>query len=289
MLLMEDKLENFSHLKNKTIMIDTKFNLQDKYSLITGASGFLGEQHAVALLMLNSNVVLTDIDFNKLVFLKKRLVKSFPKLEILIFKMDVTKEKSIKIIANNLRKKSIKINILVNNAAIDSKVKKNQNMTNSGQFEKTSANEWTRHLNVGLMGSMLCSKVFGEIMSKTKQGGVILNIASDLSVIAPNHSIYKKGIYKPVMYSVVKHGLLGLTKYLSTYWHNKKIRCNAISPGPVENKQSKNFINKLKKQIPLNRLAKKNEYMSAIQFLCSDASSYMTGQNLIIDGGRSVW
>ena len=91
------------------------------------------------------------------------------------------------------------------------------------------------------------------------------------------------------MYSVIKHGLLGLTKYLATYWHNKKIRCNSISPGPVENNQSKNFIKKLKKQIPLNRLAKKDEYIAAIQFLCSDASSYMTGQNLIIDGGRSVW
>jgi NAD(P)-dependent dehydrogenase (short-subunit alcohol dehydrogenase family) len=270
-------------------MIDAKFNLKDKYSLITGASGFLGEQHAVALLMLSSNVVLTDIDFNKLIFLKKRLVKSFPELEILIFKMDVTKEKSIKKISQYLKKKNIKINILVNNAAIDSKVKKNQSMTNTGQFEKISSTEWTRHLNVGLMGSMLCSKIFGEMMSKNKNGGVILNIASDLSIIAPNHSIYKKGVYKPVMYSVIKHGLLGLTKYLATYWHNKNIRCNAISPGPVENNQSKNFINKLKKQIPLNRLAKKNEYIAAIQFLCSDASSYMTGQNLVIDGGRSIW
>ena len=270
-------------------MIDTKFNLQGKYSLITGASGLLGEQHAIALLMINSNIILTDINFNKLIFLKKKLVKLFPELEILIFKMDVNKEKSIKIIANSLKKKNIKINILVNNAAIDSKITKNQNMTNSGQFEKTSSNEWTKHLNVGLMGSMLCSKIFGEIMSKTKQGGVILNIASDLSVVAPNHSIYKKGVYKPVMYSVIKHGLLGLTKYLATYWHNKKIRCNAISPGPVENNQSKDFIKKLKKQIPLKRLAKKNEYISAIQFLCSDASSYMTGHNLVIDGGRSVW
>ena len=177
----------------------------------------------------------------------------------------------------------------MNNAAIDSKVKKNQSMTNSGRFENISINEWTRHLNVGLMGSMLCSKIFGEIMSKSQKGGVILNIASDLSVIAPNHSIYKKGVYKPIMYSVIKHGLLGLTKYLATYWHNKKIRCNSISPGPVKNNQSKNFIKKLEKQIPLNRLAKKDEYMGAIQFLCSDASSYMTGQNLIIDGGRSVW
>jgi NAD(P)-dependent dehydrogenase (short-subunit alcohol dehydrogenase family) len=270
-------------------MIDTKFNLQGKYSLITGASGLLGEQHAIALLMLNSNVILTDINFKKLIFLKKKLVKSFPELNILIFKMDVTKEKSITKTAKDLKKKNIIINILVNNAAIDSKVKKNQSMTNNSKFEKTNSNEWTRHLNVGLMGSMLCSKIFGGIMSKTQKGGVILNIASDLSVVAPNHSIYKKGVYKPVMYSVVKHGLLGLTKYLATYWHSKKIRCNAISPGPVENNQSKNFINKLKKQIPLNRLARKDEYIAAIQFLCSDASSYMTGQNLVIDGGRSVW
>ena len=114
------------------------------------------------------------------------------------------------------------------------------------------------------MGSMLCSKIFGETMSETKQWGVILNIASDLSIIAPNHSIYKKGVYKPVTYSFIKHGLLGLTKYLATYWNNKKIRCNSISPRPVENNRSKNFIKKLKKQIPLNRLAKKGEYIAAI-------------------------
>ena len=270
-------------------MTYTKFNLRGKYSLITGACGLLGEQHAIALLMINSNIILTDINLNKLIFLKRKFIKIFPKLKVLIFKMDVTKEKSIKKISKYLKKKNIKINILINNAAIDSKIKKNQSMTNSGRFEKLSLNEWTRHLDVGLTGSMLCSKIFGETMSETKQGGVILNIASDLSIIAPNHSIYKKGVYKPVMYSVIKHGLLGLTKYLATYWNNKKIRCNSISPGPVENNQSKNFIKKLKKQIPLNRLAKKDEYIAAIQFLCSDASSYMTGQNLIMDGGRSVW
>jgi len=270
-------------------MLEKKFNLKNNYSLITGASGLLGEQHAIALLEISSNIILTDIDYKKLIILKKKLEKIFLLSQILIYKMNVTEEKSIKKVARDLKKKNIAINVLVNNAAIDSKVKKNQTMTNSGQFEKISLKEWTRHLNVGLMGSMLCSKIFGEMMSKTKKGGVILNIASDLSIIAPNHSIYKKGTCKPVMYSVIKHGLLGLTKYLATYWHDKKIRCNAISPGSVENNQSKNFINKLKKQIPLNRLAKKNEYISAVQFLCSDASSYMTGQNLIIDGGRSVW
>ena len=124
-------------------------------------------------------------------------------------------------------------------------------------------------------------------------GGVILNIASDLSVVAPNQSIYssklnKKSNVKPVTYSVIKHGLIGLTKYIATYWPSK-IRCNALSPGGVLNNQSKEFLSKVKLQIPMNRLANKNEYRAAIQFLCSDASSYMTGQNLIIDGGRSIW
>ena len=119
-------------------MVDAKFNLQNKYSLITGASGLLGEQHAIALLMLNSHVILTDINLIKLTLLKNKLVKIFPELKILIFKMDVTIEKSIKKISKILKKKNIKIDILVNNAAIDSKVKKNQSMTNSGKFEKIS-------------------------------------------------------------------------------------------------------------------------------------------------------
>ena len=116
--------------------------------------------------------------------------------------------------------------------------------------------QWKEHLDVGLTGAMLCSKILGEMISNNKQGGVILNIASDLSVIAPNHEIYEKNFYKPIMYSVVKHGLIGLTKYLSTYWNKKNVRCNALSPGPVNNLQPKTFLKKIKKHIPLNRLAK---------------------------------
>ena len=104
-----------------------------------------------------------------------------------------------------------------------------------------------------------------------------------------SHSIYGKDQFKPIMYSVVKHGLIGLTKYIATYWHNKNVRCNALSPGPVLDNQSRLFINKLKKMIPLNRLANIDEYNEAIKFLCSDSSKYMTGQNIIIDGGRSIW
>ena len=138
-------------------------------------------------------------------------------------------------------------------------------------------------------------RVFGENMVKHKTKGIILNVASDLSIISPNQNIYKvknlpnkKQPVKPVTYSVIKHGLLGLTKYIATYWP-EYIRCNAISPGSVLQNQPKKLVKKLIKLIPLNRLAKEYEYISAIKFLCSEQSSYMTGQNLIIDGGRSIW
>jgi NAD(P)-dependent dehydrogenase (short-subunit alcohol dehydrogenase family) len=270
-------------------MLNNKFSLKNQFSLITGAGGLLGEQHAIALLEVFSDIILTDIDYKKLVILKKKLEKVFLSSKIFIYKMDVTNEKSIMKIRNDLLEKKIKLKVLINNAAIDPKVKNNHKLSYGSFFESTNIKNWNKQISVGLSGAMLCSKIFGSLMIKNKQGGVILNIASDLSVIAPNHSIYKKNYYKPVMYSVVKHGLIGLTKYLATYWNNKNIRCNAISPGGVENNQSKDFINKIKKLIPLNRLAKKDEYKSAIQFLCTDASSYMTGHNLIMDGGRSIW
>ena len=270
-------------------MIPSKFDLTNRNCLITGAAGLLGEEHAHALLEINANIVLTDIDLKKLNLLKKKLIKQYPLSIIEVIKMDVSNEKSIKKTVVNLKKKKISLYCLINNAAIDAKVKRNQKMSNSSPFEKTTINEWNKHISVGLTGSMLCAKYFGQMIVTNKIGGVIINVASDLSVIAPNHKIYKKGVFKPVMYSVIKHGIIGLTKYLSTYWNDKKLRCNAISPGPIKNNQSQKFMNKLKLQIPLNRLASKSEYRGAIQFLCSDASNYMTGQNLIVDGGRSVW
>ena len=146
------------------------------------------------------------------------------------------------------------------------------------------------------MGSMLCSKIFGETMSKTKKGGVILNIASDLSVISPDQRLYQvKGVesnsqpVKPLTYSVIKSGLVGMTKYLATYWSADGVRVNALSPGGVYEEQDQEFITRISNLIPLGRMAKSDEYRSAVQFLCSEASSYMTGQNLVIDGGRSVW
>ena len=159
----------------------------------------------------------------------------------------------------------------------------------NNSLENFSLNLWDDEIKVGLTGSFLCAKHFGYQMKRNKKNGVIINIGSELSVVAPDQRIYKKNFFKPVTYSVIKHGIIGLTKYLSTYWAEHGIRCNALSPGGIFNNQDKKFLRNFKKLVPLNRMANQDEYNSAIQFLCSDASKFLNGHNLIIDGGRSIW
>ena len=159
----------------------------------------------------------------------------------------------------------------------------------NNSLENFSLNLWDDEIKVGLTGSFLCAKHFGYQMKRNKKKGVIINIGSELSVVAPDQRIYKKNFFKPVTYSVIKHGIIGLTKYLSTYWAEHGIRCNALSPGGIFNNQDKKFLRNFKKLVPLNRMANQDEYNSAIQFLCSDASKFLNGHNLIIDGGRSIW
>ena len=267
----------------------TTYNLKNQFSLITGAAGLLGEQHAIALLDISSNLILTDINAKKLHKLKKKLQTMYPYLKILSFVMNVTSEKSLKKVFNLLKKKKINLKVIINNAAIDAKVDKKNKVIKKGALENIDLKILKKEIDVGLIGYILVTKIFVEILKKNKKGSIILNIASDLSVIAPNHNIYPKNSYKPISYSVIKHGVVGITKYLATYLNRYNIRCNALSPGSVQNKQPKSFINKVKKLIPLNRLASYNEYHGAIKFLCTDASSYMNGQNIVIDGGRSIW
>jgi len=265
-----------------------------KYSLITGAAGFLGKMHAEALLEQGNNIIITDLKKNYLSRLQKKLADIFNESEIIAEELNVTSENSIKELIKKLKRKNILVNVLINNAIIDHKFKYKKNFNNLSRLENYSLKAWKKEIDVGLTGPMLCSKYFGHEMAKNNISGVIINIGSDLSVIAPNQNIYSinsKNIrpVKPVTYSVIKHGIVGLTKYIATYWTDNKIRCNCLSPGPVDQGQNKVFLNKLKSQIPMKRLAKIGEYKGAIKFLCSEDSSYMNGHNMILDGGRSIW
>jgi NAD(P)-dependent dehydrogenase (short-subunit alcohol dehydrogenase family) len=279
-----------------TNMAFSKFNLEGKVALITGASGLLGQEHAHALLESGAKVILTDISIERLRLAKDRLSESFGSESIIVKVMDVTDKKDIVGLCEELFHQDLRLDILVNNAAIDPKVSESNGLKEDSRLEDFTLEQWDLQISVGLTGAFLCSQVFGSKMSSDGRGGVILNIASDLSVFSPDQRLYaKEGIpedrqpVKPVTYSVIKTALIGLTRYLATYWSNQGVRCNALSPGGVFNGQDDVFVERLTNLIPLNRMADVDEYRSTVQFLCSDASSYMNGQNIIVDGGRSVW
>lgn len=276
-------------------MTDAKiWNLTGKVAVITGAAGLLGPSHASALLDLDCTVVLTDIDAERLEQTTETLKKKYSENIISSYELDVTDESSVISTAEKIIEDFGVVDILINNAAIDPAVGSSI-LSKSSRFEDFDLEDWKYQESVGLGGAVLCSKVFGSAMAKMG-GGIILNISSDLSVISPDHRVYNADdvdendkIFKPISYSLVKTALIGLTRYLATYWADKNIRVNALSPGGVYNNQDPFFVTRLEARIPMGRMASIDEYRGCVQFLCSDASRYVTGQNLVADGGRSLW
>lgn len=268
------------------------FNMRKAICLITGGAGFLGVQHAEALLDGNGRVVLVDIDFDRLEDAVGRLKKKYPR-RAWGYQLDITNEDSAKKTIKKIEQEIGPISVLINNAANNPQVGKDKK--NYSRLENFPRQIWQKDFDVGVTGAFLMAKYIGPLMAKRKKG-VIVNISSDLGVIAPDQRLYRKeGLksnqqpVKPVTYSVTKHALIGLTKYLATYWAECGVRVNSISPGGVYNNTPEDFVKKLTALIPLGRMAQADEYKAAILFLCSDASSYMTGANLIIDGGRTCW
>lgn len=275
--------------------VKQSFDIKGRVALITGGAGLLGTKHAEAIAEAGGIPVLLDIDSERLKESAKMIGETF-NIECRGLRVDITNQDSISNVLETVLSKFGRVDILINNAANNPRVE-GSILTEShwSKLEGFPLDIWNKDVEVGLTGAFLCSKIVGcELARRGK--GVILNISSDLGIIAPDQRIYKKeGLpdnmqpVKPITYSVIKHGLIGLTKYLATYWADKGIRVNALCPGGVYNNQPDEFVKKLTNLIPMGRMADIREYKAAVVFLVSDASSYMTGSVLIIDGGRTVW
>jgi len=259
------------------------FDMTEKTVIITGAAGLLGEQYAKGLSEYGANVVLADMDYSKSKILTKELSEKFHTSPFPI-KVDVSKKNSIKNLVNKTLKKYSKIDVLINNAAYQG-----NNKIRSTTFVDLPLSEWNKAISVNLTGMFLSCQEVGKIMEKQKKG-VIINISSTYGLVAPDQRIYGKSKQNAaIFYSATKSGVLNLTRYLASYWNKKGIRVNTLTPGGVEKGQDSSFIKKYSEKTMLGRMAKKDDYVGAMIFLASDASSYMTGSNLVVDGGWTAW
>ena len=275
-------------------MLEDIFRLNDKVIVVTGASGLLGEKHAEAIACYGGTPVLIDLSEDKINKTVEQLNKKY-NVNSMGYVVDVTDEEAVKKNVSEVIQKYGKIDGLINNAANNPKVEDSENI-NFSRLENFPENVWNDDLDVGLKGAFLCAKYYGYEISKNPKGGSILNISSDLGLIAPDQDLYlveglppEKQAVKPVTYSVVKTGIIGLTRYLATYWSKNNVRSNAICPGGVDNNQNEEFISKVSEKIPLGRLANVNEYQGTVVWILSDASSYLNGAIIPIDGGRTAW
>lgn len=260
------------------------FSLKNKTAIVTGALGLIGKEHCKALSEAGANVIAADLNEIKCAEFAQTLVTGS-----IGAALDVTNPVSIKNLRDSAIKKFGYIDILVNNAAINDMFENPKAAGELSKFENYPLELWQKSLDVNLTGVFLCSQILGTVMAKQKRGSII-NIASTYGIVAPDQSLYIKedgtqSFYKPPAYSATKGAVIMFTKYLAAYWGKDGVRVNTLTPGGVENNQDEFFIQKYSAKTPLGRMAKPTDYKGALIFLASDASRYMTGANLIVDGG----
>jgi NAD(P)-dependent dehydrogenase (short-subunit alcohol dehydrogenase family) len=261
------------------------YNLKGKVFVVTGGSGFIGGNLLKNLSSLGVKVACLDI------------VKPKIKLKnIFYYYCDITNEKDVNFNLNKILLKFKRIDTLINLAGLATPDMKKDEKIFFKDFSDYDFNAWKKSLDINLNGMFLVTKHVTKVMKKNKKGSIV-NISSDLSIISPDHSLYKpnkkinyKGVdfNTPISYSVSKTGILGFTRYLSTLLSKFNIRVNTISPAGIYNNQPSYFVKELAKRIPLGRMAKVQEISNAIIFLSSDAASFVTGSNFVIDGGRTI-
>jgi NAD(P)-dependent dehydrogenase (short-subunit alcohol dehydrogenase family) len=270
------------------------FSLSDRVVVITGATGLLGVRHAEIIAAAGGIPILVDLNQERIDKCAAELSEQFPNTTIWGLQTDITQPEQLEILLAKILERHHRVEALINNAARNPKVENTADV-NFSRVENFPLLQWEQDLDVGLKGAFLCSQTFGGQMAKSKSG-VILNICSEYGINAPNQRLYhQEGVpeelqpVKPVSYTVVKSGLLGMTKYFATYWAHRGVRVNAITIGGVQTTQPTEFIARYVQDVPLGRMAQSDEYQGSILYLCADASKFMNGANLIVDGGKSCW
>jgi NAD(P)-dependent dehydrogenase (short-subunit alcohol dehydrogenase family) len=275
--------------------VKAQYDLTDRVCLITGGAGFLGRQFAEAVGEMGAIPILADINAEQLAEASAQVKKVSPRCETEV--ADISVERSLVEMVERVLSRHRKIDVLINNAALTAYGCAVDPDKFFAPFESGSTAIWDAGIGINLTGVMLACKVVGPVMQRQQKGSII-NIGSDVGVVSPDQRIYERDdaagysgmpFNTPAFYSVSKAAVIHLTKHLATLWAPMGVRVNCFSPAGVYRDHKPGFVKKLVERIPMGRMGAINEYKGAIVFLASDASSFMTGHNLVMDGGRTIW
>ncbi|MBE9466384.1 SDR family oxidoreductase [Dyadobacter subterraneus] len=277
----------------KTYSTHTSLSIAEKVVLITGAYGLIGQTIAYAFLQQGAYVILADLDECKRNKLEDKISKTFPPRQFLFQTLDITDEASCQKAMIEIILKFGRLDVLINNAGLDAKFdKESLGKVNHGRFENYPTHLLRIAIEVNLTGTILITQSACHQMIKQKSGNII-NVASTYSVVAPNQNLYDYGDgkqnFKPVDYVASKSFIPNFTRYLATFYSREGIRCNAIVPHGIYNNHDEPFLENFARLSPLGRMCNREELIGPFTFLASDASSYMTGSLLTVDGGWTAW
>jgi NAD(P)-dependent dehydrogenase (short-subunit alcohol dehydrogenase family) len=264
------------------------FSLDGKTAVVTGALGLIGRQHCQALTEHGANVIVADLDGEACTVFADTL--PMPSLGCAL---DVTSPESIRALRDQALQRFGHLDVLVNNAAINDMFENPAMAAEQSRFENYPLAMWQQSLDVNVTGIFLCSQILGAPMAEQGRGSII-NVASTYGIVAPDQALYKtpdgrQPFYKSPAYPTTKGAVIAFTRFLAAYWGQAGVRVNTLSPGGVENNQEEYFVKNYSARTMLGRMALPTDYRGALVFLASDASTYMTGANLVVDGGWTAW
>jgi 2-deoxy-D-gluconate 3-dehydrogenase len=271
--------------------VRNRFDLSGRAVIVTGGAGLLGKSHGHALAAAGASVVLADILGDQAQRAAEEVAQASG-AEVLPVQVDVSQPESVQAMVDATLEAFGSVDVLVNNAALDPKFDKAHRAEHTNRFEDFPLDAWRQAMDVNITGMFLCAQAAAGPMRLAGKGSMI-NVSSTYGLVGPDQRLYQRQgqppNYKPVTYSVSKAAALGLTRYLATYFAGTEIRVNALSPGGVFAGHDDEFVARYSARTVLGRMAEREEISAALLFLASDASSYMTGANLVVDGGWTAW